>query len=97
MLLLYPLLSLGSLICFILVLIKLGKAKGALHVILGILSLGIYPYIWGWIQAKAQNLSKVMIVWTVCILGSMVIGGIVGASAVKQAMDAQQQSQAQPK
>ena len=45
------LLGLVNLACAILFLIQLGKAKGAVHVILGILSCCIYPLIWGWMNA----------------------------------------------
>jgi len=66
--------SLGSLVCFIMVLIKLFKEKGALHGILGILSCGIYPFIWGWIHSGRLGIKNIMIAWTVLWIASMVLG-----------------------
>ena len=63
----------GELVCFILILMRLGKEKGALHVILGIISLGIYPFIWGWIHAKRLGAKKIMIVWTVLAVAGVIM------------------------
>ncbi len=90
---LYFLGAIGGLICAIMVLIQLGKAKGALHVILGILC-GFYPFIWGWMNAKALNLSKIMIAWTICIVLTIVSGGAATASMTQQIMEQQKQMQA---
>lgn len=65
--------SLGSLICLILVLLKLFPAKGIGWGIFGIIC-GIYTFIWGWMNASRYNIQPVMLAWTAC----MVIGFIVG-------------------
>lgn len=49
------LVGLVVLACAIIILIQLGKAKGPVHVILGILSCCIYPLIWGWQNADALD------------------------------------------
>lgn len=67
------LVSAGGLVCFVLILIRLGKEKGALHVILGVLSLGIYPFIWGWIHVRRLGVKKIMLVWTACLLASVIL------------------------
>jgi hypothetical protein len=59
--------GLGSLICFILVVIKLFKEKGVLHGILGIIC-SLYTFIWGWMESGRLKIQNVMIVWTVCIV-----------------------------
>jgi len=83
LLLLLVLLGLGSLICWIMVLIKMFKEAGPLHGILGIIC-GLYAFIWGWMKATELNLKNVMLAWTGCFLGSIIVqiisAAIVGAS-----------------
>jgi hypothetical protein len=55
--------SIISLICWIMVLIKMFQNQGALHGILGIIC-GLYAFIWGWMNAKRYGLSNIMIGWT---------------------------------
>ena len=64
--------GLASLVFFIMVLIQLFKAKGALHGILGILC-SLYTFIWGWINADAQGLKKTMVNWTIAIIAQIVL------------------------
>jgi len=102
MFILYPLSIVGMFICTIMVLIPLFKTKGVLHGILGIIC-GLYPFIWGWIHAKELNLSKIMLIWSVCIGIAAVSGTVVFAGMSKQVMEAAQKAQqeaaqkAQPK
>ncbi|NMO15769.1 hypothetical protein HPC49_03425 [Pyxidicoccus fallax] len=77
--LLSVLISLASLIFFIMVLIKLFQAKGPLHGILGIFC-GIYTFIWGWMNVDANDNRQIMLAWTGCIVGSIVLN-ILGAVA----------------
>ena len=71
--------GIGSLICWIMVLIKLFQEKGVLHGILGIIC-ALYPFIWGWMNAGRLNIKNVMIVWSVCIVLGIILNG--GASAM---------------
>ena len=77
--------GLGSLVCLVLVLIKMFPAEGALKGILAIIC-SLYAYIWGWINAGRFGLNGVMLAWTGCIvlsiIGSM-IGGIGAASSME--------------
>lgn len=95
----YILASIGSLVCFIIVLIQLFKAKGALHGILGLIC-GIYTFIWGWINAKRLNITNIMLIWTVCLIGSMATGMFAGAEMSRQMQlqmeEMQRQQQAAP-
>jgi hypothetical protein len=68
----------GSIICWIMVLIKLFQEKGVLHGILGIIC-SIYPFIWGWINAGRLNIRNIMIVWTVCWVVSMILSNSMQA------------------
>jgi hypothetical protein len=65
--------QLGSLVCAILVLIRLFKEKGVLHGILGIICL-LYTFIWGWIHAGRLGIKNIMMAWTACIILASVLG-----------------------
>jgi hypothetical protein len=66
-----------SLICWILVLIKMFPAEGALKGILAIIC-GLYAFIWGWMNAAKFNLRNIMIAWTIAII-VQVITSFMGA------------------
>jgi hypothetical protein len=70
--------GIGSLICWIMVLIKLFKEKGVLHGILGIIC-ALYPFIWGWMNVARLNIKNVMIIWSVCIVLGIILNGSVTA------------------
>ena len=70
------LVGLASLVCFVLVLIKLFQQKGVLHGILGILC-GLYTFIWGWMEAGRLGIKNIMLIWTVLIIVSAVLNGMV--------------------
>lgn len=58
--------GIGSLVCLVIVLIRLFREKGALHGILGIIC-GLYTFIWGWINVTRLNIRNVMLAWSVCM------------------------------
>ncbi|GIK39798.1 MAG: hypothetical protein BroJett011_36310 [Chloroflexota bacterium] len=76
--------GIGSLICWIMVLIKMFPAEGALKGILAIIC-SLYAFIWGWINAGRFNLRNVMLAWTVCIVLA-VIGGVINGAAAGTAL-----------
>lgn len=84
------LVSLGALICFIIVLIKLFQEKGALHGILGLLC-GIYTFIWGWIHAARLNIKNIMLAWTVLLIVGIVLN-VMGAGAAFTNLQVQPQA-----
>lgn len=92
---LYFALSAANLVCFIMVLIKLFKAKGALHGILGLIC-GLYTFIWGWINAGPQNIKNIMLIWTACFVLSMPVGFMFNKSVMEQAMQQGQSMQTAP-
>ena len=74
-----------ALVCWVLVLVKLFQDKeknGVIHGILGIVTCGLWAFIWGWIQAGRLNLTKVMIAWSLAIILSFVLGGAAVFSAI---------------
>ena len=76
---LYYLSALGSLACFVMVLIKMFPAEGPLKGILGIIC-GLYTYVWGWMNAARFNLKTIMLVWTGLIILQIALGAVVGAT-----------------
>jgi hypothetical protein len=81
---LYYLSVLGSIVCYVMVLIKLFPAEGTLKGVLALVC-GLYAFVWGWMNSGRLGLKNVMLAWTVCILLSMVLGGLVMGSAISQA------------
>ena len=57
--------SLGSFIIFIMVLIKQFQNAGPVHGIIGIITCGIWTFIWGWMNAGRLGIKNLMLIWTV--------------------------------
>jgi hypothetical protein len=66
-----------SLVCWIMVLLKMFPAEGTLKGILAIIC-GLYAFIWGWMNASKFNLRNIMLIWTVAIVAS-VVANLMGA------------------
>jgi Flp pilus assembly protein TadD len=81
---LIPILWLIGLIVFIMVLIKQFKHGGALQGIIGIITCGLWTFIWGWIKHKSLALTKIMILWSALQLAPMVLMGVFGAAMIGQ-------------
>ncbi len=77
---LYLLVSLASLVCYIMVVVKMfqhGKTGPGLFSTLGLfLCLLGYPFafIYGWMKAGEWRIQNIMIVWTVCFLANLGLG-----------------------
>jgi hypothetical protein len=67
-----------SIVCWIMVLLKMFPAEGPLKGILAIIC-GLYAFIWGWMNASRFNLRNIMLIWTVALLVSIVMS-FMGAS-----------------
>ena len=80
---LYYLVSLAVFVCFILVLIKLFKKEGVGLGILGIIC-GLYTFIWGWINHKKENITTVMIIWTILFVLILLLQFTVGVNMLSQ-------------
>lgn len=68
--------GIGSVICWIMVLIKMFQAEGPLHGILGIIC-SIYALIWGWMHADEHGLRKIMQIWTALIVIGLIVNFIL--------------------
>ncbi|HKV07983.1 MAG TPA: hypothetical protein VJ725_07605 [Thermoanaerobaculia bacterium] len=77
--------GLVSLVCWIMVLIKMFPAEGALKGVLAIIC-GLYAFIWGWMNAGRFGLRNIMLIWTVAIIISVVANMMSGGMAMMQNM-----------
>ena len=73
------LLGLASLIPFIMVLIKQFQTAGAVHGIIGIITCGIWTFIWGWMNANNLGIKNIMMIWTLLIVVGIAINLIFGS------------------
>ena len=81
------LVGLVALVMFIMVLIKQFQTAGAVHGIIGIVTCGIWTFIWGWMNAGKLNIRNLMIIWTICILISIVLNVMYGGMAALSGMN----------
>lgn len=73
--------GLVSLVIWIMMLIKQFQNDPAWHGIVGIVTCGLYTYIWGWINSTRLNLKKMMLIWTACIVVNLGLNIVAGAAA----------------
>ncbi|MFZ0134496.1 MAG: tetratricopeptide repeat protein [Desulfobacterales bacterium] len=60
-------LLIGS-ILLVRVLIKSFKEGGLLHGLLGLLTAGVYTFVWGWLRSRRLHMTTAMLLWTACIM-----------------------------
>ena len=60
-------------------LIRQFKHGGALHGIIGLITCGLWTFIWGWMKHKSFAMTKIMSLWTILLL---LQGAIVGYATV---------------
>jgi hypothetical protein len=63
--------SLGSIVCWIIVVVKMFQNAGVLQGILGLIC-GIWAFIWGWMNADRVG-KNIMLAWTALIILSIVL------------------------
>jgi len=67
-----------ALICFVIVLIKQFQNAGVVHGIIGIVTCGIWTFIWGWMNATKVNVKNIMLIWTLVIVVCLILGFMGG-------------------
>jgi hypothetical protein len=67
------LVMLGALICWVIVLIKQFQNAGVVHGIIGIITCGIWTFIWGWMNATKLNIRNIMLIWTIIIIIHLIL------------------------
>ena len=71
--------GLGWVICFIIVLFKQFQEGGILHGIIGLITCGIWTFIWGWINSGRLNIRNIMLIWTVLWVAAIILNSMSGA------------------
>ena len=61
-----------SIVCWIIVVIKMFQTAGVVQGILGIIC-GLWAFIWGWMNSEKVG-KNIMLAWTVVIILSFVLG-----------------------
>jgi len=74
--------GIGSLVCWIMVLIKMFQNEKPLIGVLGILC-SLWAFIWGWMKATSLGLKKIMMLWTLCLVIT-IIGNIINGASIAQ-------------
>lgn len=77
------LVAIGSIVCWILTLVKLFQNQKTLEGVLGILC-PLIAFIMGWVRAKEFDHTKVMSIWTVLVIVSVVINVMVRSQVALQ-------------
>jgi hypothetical protein len=72
------LIGIAGLICFVMVLIRQFQTAGAVHGIIGIITCGIWTFIWGWMNANNLNIKNIMIIWTLLWVACLAINLMFG-------------------
>jgi len=65
-------LSIGSIVCFVIVLIKLFSSEGIWMGLLGLIC-GLYALYWGYKNREKHNLQNVVTIWAILIALSVLI------------------------
>ena len=74
--------GLASFVCFIIVLIKQFQEGGVLHGIIGIITCGIWTFIWGWINSSRLGFRNIMMIWTLLIVVQLVLNFAFGVAMI---------------
>ena len=78
MIYLYYIAALGSLVCWILVLVQMFKRQQIALGIIGIIC-SIVAFVYGWIKSKEWGIMNIMLAWTACIVLMILFGALAGA------------------
>jgi hypothetical protein len=70
--------GLASFVCFIIVLIKQFQNAGVVHGIIGIITCGLWTFIWGWMNAGKLNIKNIMMIWTLLFVVSIILNVMSG-------------------
>jgi hypothetical protein len=80
---LYYVSSIASLVCWIIILVKMFQRAGVLQGILGIIC-GLWAFIWGWMNVNEHGQKPVMIVWSICFVINIATGVMTGMEQASQ-------------
>jgi hypothetical protein len=75
--------GIGSIICWIIILIEMFKRENVVLGILGIIC-GLWAFIWGWMNLPKHGKRQIMQIWTACILAGIVLNVLSAVMAPRQ-------------
>jgi hypothetical protein len=95
--LLQAVIGIGSLVCLVLVLVKMFQngqtALGIVCIVLAFCGIGVLiAFVYGWIKSTEWDLKKVMLAWTVCLVLGLIVSFITMGMGMSAAMDQMQQA-----
>lgn len=73
------LISLGVLVLFIIVLVKLFQNEGTGKGILGLIC-SLYTFIWGWQKHKELDITNIMTAWSILIVISIILSAVMSSA-----------------
>ena len=79
MMVLYWLLAVVNIVCWIMVLIQIFKHQQIALGIIGIIC-GIVAFVYGWVKANEWGIRNVMLAWTGSIVAQIIVAMIAGPS-----------------
>jgi len=79
LLVLSGLVSLGVLVLFIIVLVKLFQNEGTGKGILGLIC-SLYTFIWGWQKHKELEITNIMTAWSILIVISLILSAVASSA-----------------
>jgi hypothetical protein len=85
--------GLGSLVCYILVVIKMfqhGKTGPAVGSIVGLIACGLgalFAFIYGWMKAGEWRIKNIMIAWTLCLVLNLGLTIVTLPAAIQKARE----------
>jgi Flp pilus assembly protein TadD len=82
----FTIMGIVSFVSFIIVLVKSFKHGGILKGLLGLITCGLFTFIWGWLKHKQLRMTKIMTIWSIIIVVETVGTGILFAMGVSSAM-----------
>jgi len=75
--------GIGSLVCWIIMLVKIFQAGYTLQGVLGILC-ALVAFIYGWMKADELDAKPIMLGWTGCIIGQLIFTFAGGGAAMSR-------------
>jgi hypothetical protein len=79
----------GSLVCWVVILIQMFKNEKPLIGIIGVLC-GPWAFIWGWMNAAKLGIKNTMLIWSACIVVQMIGIGIATTAVISHAKPMQE-------
>jgi len=71
------LVALANFILFVVLLVKQFQNSGVVHGLIGVVTCGVWTFVWGWINSGKLDFRMLMLIWTTLIIVQVVIMNIL--------------------